>query len=412
MKQKFYAFLILLLILSCGNSVHGQNWPCWRGPNSDGTSSETNLPVRWDSVTNILWKTVIPGTGYSSPIVWNDRLFLTTAFIETQEKVLLCYNCKTGDLLWKKTVLKAPLEIKNDNNSYASGTPATDGTMVYLSFLDGQEVIVAAYDFSGKEIWLQKPGKFSSEHGYCCSPLIYKDKLIINGSSKGDSFVAALSKSDGHVIWKMPQDKHTLSYSTPLIKKMAGKTQMIFCGNKEVSSYNPEDGKRYWFVSGPSDEFVSSPVYNEKHGLVLVCSSWPEKILLAIKPDKQGDVTKSNVVWQSKKGVYYVPSPVCTDNYLFTTMASGEVYCIEAETGNISWVNNMGKQYSSPVLAGGLVYMPNDEGVITIIKPGPKFESISKNPIGEKMYASPAISNGKIYLRGFKHLVCIGGKDK
>ena len=191
---------------------------------------------------------------------------------------------------------------------------------------------------------------------------------------------------------------------------MAGKTQMIFCGNKEVSSYNPEDGKRYWFVSGPSEEFVSSPVYNEKHGLVLVCSSWPDRILLAIKPDKLGDVTTSNVVWQSKKGAYYVPSPVCTDNYLFTTMTTGEVYCIEAETGNISWVNNMGTQYSSPVLAGGLVYMPNDEGVITIIKPGPKFEYISKNPIGEKMYASPAISNGKIYLRGFKHLFCIGGR--
>jgi outer membrane protein assembly factor BamB len=184
MKQKFYAFLILLSIMNCGNYVHGQNWPCWRGPNSDGSSIETNLPVRWDSVTNVLWKIVVPGTGYSSPIVWNDRLFLTTAFTDTQERVLLSYNCKNGDLLWERTVLKAPLETKNDNNSYASGTPATDGKMVYLSFLDGQEVIVAAYDFSGKELWLQKPGKFSSPHGYCCSPVIYKDELIINGTSK------------------------------------------------------------------------------------------------------------------------------------------------------------------------------------------------------------------------------------
>lgn len=411
MIQKFNAFLILLSILNCHNQAYGQNWPCWRGPNSDGTSSETNLPVKWDSVTNVLWKIVLPGTGYSSPIVWNDRLFLTTAFIETQERVLLSYNCETGDLLWKKTVLKAPLETINDNNSYASGTPATDGKMIYLSFLDGQDVMVAAYDFSGKEIWRQKPGKFSSPHGYCCSPVIYKNVLIINGTSKGDSFVTALNKSDGNVIWKIPQDNHTLSYSTPLIKEMAGKTQMIFCGNKEVSSYDPADGKRYWFVSGPSEEFVSSPVYNEKNGLVLVCSSWPDRILLAIKPDKEGNVTKSNVAWQSKKGAYYVPSPVCTDNYLFTTMTTGEVYCIEAGTGNILWVRKMGTQYSSPVLAGGLVYMPNDEGVITIIKPGPMFEYISKNPIGEKMYASPAISNGKIYLRGFRHLFCIGGKD-
>jgi outer membrane protein assembly factor BamB len=407
-KKQFFRIFLLLAVVCISGAVNGQNWPSWRGPSEDGTSKETNLPLRWDSVTNVIWKIEVPGLGYSSPIVWNDKIFLTTALTETQERVLLCYSNKKGDLLWKNTVLKAALETKNDNNSYASGTPATDGAMVYLSFLDGQDVVVAAYDFSGKQLWIQKPGKFSSPHGYCCSPVIYKDKLIINGTSKGDSFVAALNKTDGKIIWKIPQDNHTLSYSTPLIKEIAGKTQMIFCGNKEISSYNPDNGKRYWFVSGPSEEFVSSPVYNEKNGLVLVCSSWPDRVLLAIKPDGNGDVTKSNIVWQSKKGAYYVPSPVCTDNNLFTTMTSGEVHCIEVASGNISWVNNLGKQYASPVLAGGLVYMPNDDGVITVIKPGPAFESVSKNPIGERMYASPAISNGKIYIRGFKHLFCIG----
>ena len=192
---------------------------------------------------------------------------------------------------------------------------------------------------------------------------------------------------------------------------MAGKMQMIFCGNKEIASYNPDDGSRYWFVNGPSEDFCSSPVYNEKSGLVLVSSAWPVRNLVAIKPDGKGDVTKSHVVWQSKKGAYYVPSPVCTDDYLFTTMTTGQVHCIEVATGKILWVKDMGTQYSSPVLANGLVYMPNDEGVITIIKPGPEFEAIAKNSIGEKMYASPAISNGKIYLRSFQHLFCISKND-
>ena len=169
--------------------------------------------------------------------------------------------------------------------------------------------------------------------------------------------------------------------------------------------------QRYWFVNGPSEDFCSSPVYNEKAGLLLISSAWPQRHLLAIKPNGFGDVTESHVVWRTKKGAYYVPSPVCTDDYLFTTMTNGQVHCIEVSTGNPVWVEDLGKQYSSSVLVDGLVYMPNDEGVITVIKPGPTFETVARNSIGEKMNASPAISNGKIYLRGYKHLFCIGQKD-
>ena len=404
---RFLVFIFLLLMINTASVTQAQNWPCWRGPNGDGTSMETNLPTRWDSITNVVWKIPVPGTGYSSPIVWKDKLFMVTALLETQEKVLLCYDCNSGDLLWQKTVLKTTFEKKHDNNSYASGTPATDGTLIYVSFLDGQDVVVAAYDFKGKQIWLQRPGTFSSPHGYSCSPVLFEDKVIINGDSQGDSFVAAMSRANGKIIWKISHDKPAHSFSTPIFRKMAGKMQMVFCGNKEIASYNPDDGSRYWFVNGPSEDFCSSPVYNEKSGLVLVSSAWPLRNLVAIKPDGQGDVTESHVVWQSRKGAYYVPSPVCTDDYLFTTMTTGQVHCIEVATGNILWVEDMGMQYSSPVLANGLVYMPNDEGVITVIKSGPKFEYVAKNSIGERMYASPAISNGKIYLRGFQHLFCI-----
>jgi len=407
MSFRFLTVIIVSLILTSLSVSRAENWPGWRGPNGDGTSSETNLPTKWDSITNVLWKIPVPGIGHGSPIVWGNRLFMITALPETLERILLCYDCKSGNLLWQVTIIKAPLESKHNDNSFASGTPATDGKYVYVSFMEGEDVVVAAYDFTGKQIWIKQPGTFSSPHGYSCSPTLYEDKVIINGDSKGDAFVAALSRTDGHTIWKIHLDKPALSYSTPIFRNIAGRKQMIFCGNQEVSSYNPDDGSRYWFVNGPSQEFCASPVYSEKAGLVFISSSWPERHLLAIKPDGQGDVSNSRIIWRSTNGAFYVPSPICVGDYLITTMTNGQVHCIEAATGNILWKENLGKQYPSAVLANGLVYMPNDEGIITVIKPGPTFESIAKNSIGEKMIASPAISNGRIYLRGTRHLICI-----
>ena len=399
------------MIIHSASFAQTENWPCWRGPNGDGTSMETNIPIKWDSLTNVLWKIPVPGKGHSSPIVWEDNLIIVTATPETQERMLLCYNANTGALLWQKTVLKTTLENKHNDNSYASGTPATDGNLIYVSFLDGENVLVAAYDFKGNQAWLQHPGTFSSPHGYSCSPVIFENKVIINGNSKGDSFVAALNKTTGQIIWKILHDKPAHSFSTPIFREMAGKMQMIFGGNKEIASYNPDNGSRYWFVNGPSEDFCSSPVYNEKTGFLLMSSAWPQRHLLAIKPDGSGDVTESHVVWQTKKGAVYVPSPVCTDDYLFTTMTNGLVHCIEVSTGNTLWEQDLGKQYASAVLVNGLVYMPNDDGVVTVIKPGPTFQDVSKNAIGEGMNASPAVSRGKIYLRGDKHLFCIGEKD-
>ncbi len=409
MKNLRSLSLILLLITNIIPGARAQNWPGWRGPSGDGTSTETGLPVKWDSVTNVVWKTPVPGNGYSSPVIWENRLFLTTAFNESQDKSLLCYDTGSGQLLWQQTVVKGPFEAKHRDNSYASGTPVTDGSLVYVSFLDDKDVVVAAYDFAGNQIWLARPGTFISPHGYSCSPILYKDMVIINGNSpRGESFAAALSRKDGKTVWKVLHDENPAhSFSTPIIREMAGKTQMIFGGNQQISSYNPDDGSRYWFVEGPSTDFCSSPVYDEESGLVLMSSAWPRRILVAIKPDGSGNVTESHVVWESTSGAVYVPSPLIAGGYLFTTMTNGLVHCIEPATGNIMWTENLGSQYSSPVLADGLIYIPNDDGVITVIKPGPEFQHISKNDLGEGMFASPAISNGKIYLRGFEHLYCI-----
>jgi outer membrane protein assembly factor BamB len=408
MNIRFLNILCSALLLVSVSVIQAENWPRWRGPNGDGTSSETNIFTKWDSITNVLWKSEVPGIGHGSPVTWEDRLFLISAQPQTMEKLLLCYDCKNGNLLWKVTVLKTPFENKHTDNSFASGTPATDGKYIYISFLDGNDAVVAAYDFTGKQIWNKRPGTFSSPHGYSCSPTLYDDKVIINCDSKGEDFIAALSKTDGQTIWKVHHEKPALSYSTPIFREIGGRIQMIFCGNQQVAAYNPNDGSRYWFVNGPSEDFSSSPVYSEKTGLVLISSSWPQRHLLAIKPDGQGDVSNSHIVWRSTEGAYYVPSPIVAGDYLLTTMTNGLVHCIEAATGKILWKENLGKQYSSAVSANGLVYMPNDEGTITIIKPGPKYECVAKNSIGETMFASPAISNGKIYLRGAKHIFCIG----
>lgn len=405
---KFHRLFFVLVFTLFFNYGHSQNWPGWRGLNGDGTSEEANVPVEWSANKNIVWKSEVPGVGHSSPIVWEDRLFTLTAFPETKEKVLLCYNSRNGDLLWQRTVVKGSWEDKHADNSHASGTPVTDGELVYLSFLDGDDVVVAAYDFSGNQIWIQRPGKFSSPHGYSCSPILYEDKVIINGNSLGDSFMAAMSKTDGKVVWKVLYPNKAHSFSTPIVRDLAGKPQLIFLGNQEIASYNPDDGTKYWFISGPSEDFCSTPVYNENTGLLLISSAWPQRHLLAVNPDGEGDVTDSKVVWRTTKGAYYVPSPVTTDDYLFSTMTNGRVHCIDVKTGNTLWEENLGRQYSSPVLVNGLVYMPNDDGVVTVIKPGPTFVKVSQNSIGEQMNASLAISNSKIYLRGEKHLFCIG----
>lgn len=411
MTTQIFRLLLIVLLANPLSSARGQNWPGWRGPNGDGISSEKDLPIEWGAVKNVVWKVKVPGTGHSSPVIWEDRLFITSALSETNEKLLLCYDKRTGDLLWQQTVVKAAPEKKHADNSYASGTPATDGKMVYVSFLDVEDIVVAAYGLDGKKIWEQRPGKFQSPHGYSCSPVIYEDKLIINGISKGDNFFAALSKTDGQVVWKKVQENLSHSFSTPFIRTMSGKTQLILLGNKEIGSYNPDDGSRYWFVSGPSEDFCSTPVYNEKHDLLVVSTAWPRRILSAIHTDGEGDVSNSHVAWQTMQGAMYVPSPLCTDDYLYTTMTSGVVYCTDIATGDSLWTKNMGKQYASPVLADGLVYMPNDEGVTTVIKPGKAFEMVARNEIGEQMIASAAISNGKIFLRGEEHLFCIGNKE-
>src|SRR6476469_7296518 len=246
MKFNQLATTLILAVTACASRA--ENWPGWRGPRGDGTSLETHIPRTWSSSDNVAWKTELPGVGHASPIVWNDRVFTVTAVPEERARALVCLNRNDGRILWQKTVVTSPMERKHSLNSHASSTPATDGELVYVAFLDKAEMVVAAYDFEGKQRWSVRPGPFASMHGFCSSPVLYKDKVIVNGDHDGDSYIVALDRTTGQMQWKTPRENRTRSYVTPIIREIGGRTQMILSGNRCVASYDPNDGSRHWII--------------------------------------------------------------------------------------------------------------------------------------------------------------------
>ena len=404
--------LIILAVLWAGafsSSARSEDWPAWRGPRGDGISTEENVPADWD-VAHATWKTALPGAGHASPIVCGDRIVTATALPEKLDRILLCLDRATGKVLWQETAAHGPLEKINPENSYASGTPATDGKRVYAAFMSGDDIVVVAHNLTdGKQLWRVKAGTHNGPWGIGSSPVVFKDKVILDGDSKGDcSFLIALARDDGRTLWRIERSHKGMSFSTPLIRQMAGRWQLIQCGDRCVSSFDPETGKELWTVDGPSQEFVATPFFDDTSGLVFASSSWPERHLLAIRPDGGGNVSQTHVAWRDKKGAPYIPSFVVVNDLLLSIDSGGTVFCREAATGKVFWQEKLGRHHASPLLAGGLVYFINDEGRINVIKPGTKFDRVAQFELGEQCYASPAISNGQVFLRGFEHLFCIG----
>jgi outer membrane protein assembly factor BamB len=414
-------------LLLCGVSVaRGENWPGWRGPRGDGTSVETGVPVEWSakdgSRRNVAWTVDIPGKGHASPIVWDSRVFVVTCDEERQERLLLCLNRDTGETLWRRTVLRSPLEKKHILNSFASSTPATDGERVYVTFLktDGSEgtnpratpgaMVVVAYDLDGHELWRKEPGPFSSMHGYCSSPVLFEGIVIVNGDHDGDGYLVALDKQTGDTVWKTPRENNTRSYCTPIIREIDGRTQMILSGDKCVASYDPHNGSRHWVLDGPTEQFVASLVYNGRH--LFLTAGYPDKHMLAIDPRGSGNITKTHIAWRTREACSYVPSPIAAGDYFLITSDEGIASCFEADSGKRLWRQRLGTHYSgSPVLVDGLVYFTADNGVTKVVRPGTKLEVIAENHLGEDCYASPAVSQGRIFIRGEMNLYCISFAD-
>jgi outer membrane protein assembly factor BamB len=392
--------------------VLAENWPGWRGPRLDGTSAEKRVPIHWNGRSNIVWKTALPGKGHASPIVWGSHVFTVAAMPESQARVLLCLERNDGTVRWQKTVLTSPFERKHSLNSHASSTPATDGSLVYVAFLDRKEMVVAAYDLKGEQQWLVRPGEFSSMHGFCSSPILFEDRLIVNGDHDGNSYLVALDRRTGKTVWKTPRENMTRSYCVPLIRELAGRTQMILSGDKSVASYDPRNGRRHWVIDGPTEQFVASIVYNDRADLLFVTGGYPDHHILAVKPDGSGNITRTDkIVWRTNRGVAYVPSPISEGDYFLVVSDSGVAHCFEAKTGRVAWQERMGEHHASLVSAAGLVYFLNDQGVTHVVRPGNEYDLVAKNELGEPTFASPAISEGQVLLRGDRHLFCIGQRQ-
>lgn len=406
--------LILLSLIAFlaqeGISSATENWPGWRGPRGDGsTENDQRLPVKWNVNDNVIWKTGLPGKGHASPIIWEDHIFLVAALIDTRDRVLICIDRTSGKILWQRTVLKSPPERIHKLNSLASSTPVTDGKHVYVSFLDRKEMFIAAYDFSGKKIWQHRPGIFSSIHGYCSSPILWKEKLIINGDHDGDAYLVALNRLDGRIIWKTPRPNKTRSYCTPIIRRIDNRTQMILSGSKSVASFDPDTGKQHWIIDGPTEQFVASLVYNGD--LLFMTCGFPERHMMAIRPDGKGNVTDTHVVWRTTRSASYVPSPVSIGSHFLVVSDSGVASCFIAESGERLWNERLPRRHSASVIAAnGLAYFLSDQGIMSVVRPGKDFNLVARNELGEQCNASPAIYDGNFYIRGDKHLYRIGEK--
>ncbi len=385
-----------------------EDWPQWRGPRLDGTSTDNNVPTHWSATSIVLWKTELPGLGHASPIVFRDKVFTVTAVPQTEERLLLCLDRKNGKISWRQPVLRSPLERKHSLNSHASSTPACDGERVFVAFLDRNEMVVAAYDLNGAQRWMVRPGRFSSMHGFCSSPILFQGNIIVNGDHDGDGYIVALDRRTGHEQWRIDRPNKTRSYCVPLIRDIDGRTQMILTGSKCTASYDPNNGKLHWIMDGPTEQFVASPVYSERANLVVITSGYPEYHTLAIKADGDGKVGDEKIAWRTIKGAVYVPSPIIDGDYFFIISEGGVAHCFETKTGKILWQERMGTHHASLVSANGLIYFLNDFGVMNVVKASPTFERVAQNDLHEKTFASPAISNGHLFIRGDKHLFCIG----
>ena len=406
--MRFFLSLILFLIVAAAKA--DENWPGWRGPRGDGTvRGAPNLPVDFDIAKDTVWKTKIPGVGHASPVIWEDRIFLVSADEESQARSLMCFDRISGEIKWSKGVLQSPFEDIHRLNSRASSTPVTDGERIFVSFLDGEKMFVAAYDLEGNQLWQQRPGVYSSKHGYCSCPVLWKNMVIVNGDHDGEAYIVALDQKSGETIWKTERPNKLRSYCTPIIREIDGRTQLILSGSESVASYDPENGTQHWVIDGPTEQFVASLVYNEDLNLLFMTCGFPQKHMFAIRPDGSGNVTKTHVVWRDTAGASYVPSPIAIGDYFLVVADNGVASCFVAETGERHWRERLpGGHSASIIAANGLAYFISDEGIVSVLKPGPEFKVIAQSEVGENVYASPAVYGDQFFIRGEEHLFCIG----
>lgn len=384
-------------------------WPRWRGPTGQGLAVGSGYPDRWSDTENVVWKTELPGSGNSSPIVWDDRVFLTTAYDNGARRSILSLRRSDGELLWETFAPDATPERANKKNGYASGTPSTDGERVY-AYLGNHGLL--AVDFEGKQVWHQEFGEMNAFHGTAGSPLLYRDRVIIYQDLRGEdnSFVAAFDKRTGKRLWRTTR-KEQVGWGSPVAITVGNRDEIIVSSQGTVYAYHPDTGKVLWTCSGNLYEVTPTPVAG--HGL-LFASSGRAGPTLAIRPGGSGDVTDTHVVWQSPRGSPFIPSPLLYGEqlYLVNDMTSVAT-SFDAKTGKVMWQGRLGQVQresfsASPVGVDGKVFFTNDMGETFVLRAGPEFELLHVNQLNARTLASPALVDGRWYFRTDRHLLAIG----
>lgn len=405
---------LLFLVLTAA----AQDWPEFRGPTGQGTSSETGLPVEWGPAKNVAWKAKVPGLGWSSPIIHQGRVYLTSALpIQGSADLALStlsFDARTGAELWRKEIFRLDGSTSpaiHQRNSHASPTPIIDRGDLFVHF--GHQGS-ACLDLEGSVRWRAESPKFDPEDGSGGSPIVVGDALIFACDGKDIAFVRALDRRSGKELWKTDRKSNAerrYSYCTALSLTIKGRPQVVLPGSGAVCAYDPKNGRELWRVDyGNGYSVVPRPVF--AHDLVFVCTGFDKPRLLAIRPDGEGDVTRTHVVWSTRQNVPLIASVVVSGDELYMVSDQGVASCLDAKSGQEQWRERLGGQHwSSPLLADGKVYFHNVEGAGFVVRASRRYELLALNPLGEKTLASPAASDGALFMRTERFLYRIQSRN-
>lgn len=384
------------------------NWPVFRGPSGTGWV-ESAYPIKWDGKTGegIAWKTEIPLPGWNSPVVWGDRIFTSGA--DKDKREIYCLDSATGKLIWSKpfAMLSKQVDVMEDTG-YAPSTLAVDGKRVFAIFPNGD---LGCWDFDGKQLWQKSLGNPENQYGHASSLTMYGSLLMVlfdqgSDGAEAKSLLMALQGETGACVW-YAQRAVPNSWATPIIIDTGSRLELVTSANPWVISYDPMTGREFWRANLMSGDVAPSPVY--AGGMVLACNSGA--VLAAIKPGGSGDVTATQVAWKSTDGLPDIASPVANGELIFMADSGGNITCIDLKTGAKVWDHSYGTPFkASPAIAGSRVYLMDNEGVMHIIAAGRTFEEEAQCALSEEAGATPAFTNGRIYIRGAKHVYCVGKK--
>jgi outer membrane protein assembly factor BamB len=419
MSRLLAAFSLSLLLLG---TTRADNWPQWRGPQNDGICNEKDLPIEWSADKNVLWKLKMPGSAGATPAIWGDKIFLSSAD-DNKNVVVLCVST-AGKELWRHPLGK-DFAARGSEGNGASPSPCTDGKLVYFFVGSGE---MAAYDFDGKEVWKfncqERYGKFKIQFGMHSTPVLHGDRLYFQLIHSGGAWVVCVDKSTGKDVWKVQRksdgtDENEHSYASPVMWQNGKEAYLVTHGNDYAIAHKLEDGSEIWRVGGLNPRtkyrrdlrFVTSPAVSPD---LIVVPSAKNHGVVGVKPSATGSVMPGSTheVWRLTKDTPDVPSPVIQDGLVYLCKENGSLLCLDSKSGAAVYEKKMhnGLYRASPVLADGKLYCTCRDGVITVVKAGKTFEKLAENKLPDQTTASPAISNGRIYIRGFDTLWAIGAK--